>query len=238
MLSWSIHRRGKAARVLISTALVCSLFLAACGKRTADTVDTGAFTQKQGEAVSAAENVLQPQAVVMPKRDPFEPVVVSAPARSVTGRSQIKEAPRRDPFHPADGDASAFEEESSDSDLVPVQTGEEPFTGKVHVQILTLDLCWLDVFVDEVQVLRTNVLPDKTLEWTADSQVRLEQVGRERAVIVTVNGQRIGLLADLARRLVLEPYVIQTETTTIRITLEKRYTSGVLVGLRFAVVHP
>lgn len=119
----------------------------------------------------------------------------------------------------------------------PAEPGEQvwdtvlPDSGKVRLEVATFDRCWLEVHVDQVLVLRTNVPAGSTLVWEGEGEVRLEQVGREWAVEVVVNGRSRGRLSTLVQRLLNGEYV--DSEAGVLVTLERRYPGGVLVGLRF-----
>ncbi|MCW3490294.1 DUF4115 domain-containing protein [Dethiobacter alkaliphilus] len=143
----------------------------------------------------------------------------------------------RDPFAPgAEEEEEPVEPPEEPVDPVDPEDPDDPddpddvvIDGMVTVQLRTLDRCWLDVFVDDTRVLRTNVPRGETMEWEG-SVVRLEQVGREFAVSVVVNGEDLGRLGDLVERLEDGPVI----EAGVQISLEQRYAGGVLVGLEFA----
>jgi hypothetical protein len=141
----------------------------------------------------------------------------------------------RDPF-----DQVPDEIEGSDPDKPldpeePVDPGDATVAKTVAVALQTTDRCWLDVFVDDVRVLRTNVPSGESLNWEAEREVRLDQVGRELAVLVNVNGKDFGSLASLVQRLGEDLSLVDREAG-VEITVERRYPGGVLVGLKFTAL--
>jgi hypothetical protein len=169
-------------------------------------------------------------------RDPF---VVAGRDSDWSGEAGNVSRAGRDPFDPTGGVVAEPEPEEPEE---PDEPGEQeepqepdvPVPDALTVQVTTLDRCWLDVFVDGVRVLRTNVPSGQTLEWTG-KEVLLEQVGRDYAVNLVVNGKDYGLL----QRFVLgfDGGEFVDREAGIRITLSERYTGGVLVGLRFRVLE-
>lgn len=119
-------------------------------------------------------------------------------------------------------------EEPPDKPEVP---GEEPpvVGDGVVIKVTTLDRCWLDVFVDQQRVLRTNVPVGETLSWRGEQEVLLDQVGRERAIEITVNGQQLGVLSELVKELKDGPKVV----AGVQVSLKRTYPGGVLAGLSF-----
>lgn len=176
-----------------------------------------------GEAAEA-----QPSQVTAAGRDPFmqvdnvtEPPVIEAPE---------PEPPVTEPSEPEPTEAEPDETEPPD-DSVEVTT-----PGRVTLHLMTLDRCWLDVFVDNERVMRTNVPNGETLLWSGSEEITLDQVGRPGAVMVTLNGRQLGRLADMVPSLVQGPLYYDFDQTRVQITLGHRYSGGVLVGLRFTVV--
>lgn len=185
-------------------------------------------------SASGRENLVS--AVEVEGRNPFVAVDSSDRDRLV---SEV-EAEGRDPFSvvPNEVTVPVIPEEPVDPGEIPVDPGEpeEPvITDGVQVQVVTFDRCWLDVFEDNVRVLRDNVPGARTLVFNGQSEVRLEQVGREQVVSVTVNGKDLGRLSVLAQRLENGSYV--DREAGVRVSLERRYPGGVLVGLRFTVLN-
>lgn len=117
----------------------------------------------------------------------------------------------------------------------PQEPTEIVLTGDVVVVLKTLDRCWLEVFVDSQQVLRTNVPVDRELTWAGKSEVRLQQVGRDYAVEVSVNGKSFGLLSELVKKMSSGVYI--DRETGVRVSVENSYAGGVLVGLRFSPLN-
>ena len=178
--------------------------------------------------------------VTVEGRDPFRVADGSSDWERQNGEVDTS---GRDPFVPVSGEPDVpvepEEPEEPDEPVEPEDPVDEPddpddevpLPDAVTVQITTLDRCWLDVFVDGTRELRTNVPQGETMEWQG-SVVLFEQVGREFAVEVTVNGQDLGRLGDLVQRLEEGP----VEEAGVQISLEQRFAGGVLVGLEFAVL--
>jgi len=190
---------------------------------------------------------------VMPtERDPFQAAPASAglqksaPAAAVgrdpfnvaaasfgTQKSAPFESAGRDPFRLVDN--VVFEpEEPVEKEPVEIPPDDEPVVivpGKVNIQVHTLDLCWLDIFVDNVRVVRTNVPAGRTLSFEAEGEVRLEQVGREKAVTLVVNGENIGRLSAMVPE--LEQGSVNLAKAGVTVSMERRYPGGVLVGVSF-----
>lgn len=170
-------------------------------------------------------------------RDPF---VVASRDSDWNGEAGNVSRAGRDPFDPTGKVVDEpGEPEEPDVPGEPDESGEPeepevPVVDAVTVQITTLDRCWLDVFVDGVRVLRTNVPSGQTLQWTGN-EVLLEQVGRDYAVNLVINGKDYGLLQSFVLNFVGGEYV--DREAGIRMTLDERYTGGVLVGLRFRVLE-
>lgn len=128
-----------------------------------------------------------------------------------------------DPKPEPGSDEPAFPRPQDPADGIPA--------GRVNVRLTLLDRCWLEVIVDGERVLRTNVASSTVLEYEAEREVALRQVGRDYAVEVIVNGNNLGRLSDFVPK--MEDGVYEDRETGIRISLERGYTGGVLVGLRF-----
>lgn len=225
--------------------------LAGCGKKAA----VPEVTVPEEKEKPAVENNSPPiLEFVRPQRDPFATAAGQAQA---VGQSSVA-AEGRDPFAAATGQAGVGKKgtvaaKGRDPFSVVANATEPPVLpeepvkpdpgeptggvtdGRVNVSVSTLDRCWLDVFVDGGRVLRTNVPVGKELSWEG-KDVTLEQVGREYAVRLMVNGKNLGLLGDLAKKLEAAPYT--DRELGVRITLEKRYTGGVLVGLKVSALIP
>ncbi len=125
---------------------------------------------------------------------------------------------------------------------LPINTvvQETPLTlveGNISLQLLTSDMCWLEVFVDGEQVVRKNVPAGTLLGWEASRSIRLEQVGREGAVSLTLNGNDLGRLSSLSSQLQSKELVYSAGNHRIRASMERRYDYGVLVGLEFAAIN-
>lgn len=166
----------------------------------------------------------------VPERDPFAAAAAAASTDWQTARAAVSPG-GRDPF--AAGTAAELPPEPEVPAEEPGEPGEVPAAGAVVVQLETLDRCWLEVFVDGRRVLRTNVPVGETLTWAGTREVVLEQVGREQAVLLVVNGRNLGRLAEVVPRLERGPV---TEGG-VAISLERRYPGGVLVGLRFYIAN-
>ncbi|MBS4030497.1 MAG: hypothetical protein KGZ63_03610 [Clostridiales bacterium] len=240
--------------------LICTLLLVGC--TTKQVVEPGILTpapvEEQTEPVEVEIRELQ-----APERDPFATGSVSESGSEVV--VSAVEAEGRNPFVVADGSdrerlAGEVEsggrnpfavvpnevivpeipvepEEPVDPGEIPVdpEPGEPNITDGVQLRIVTTERCWLDIFEDGVRVLRDNVPGGRTLDFYGDSEVRLEQVGREQAVSVTVNGKDLGRLLELVQRLENGPY--EDREAGVRVSLERRYPGGVLVGLRFTALN-
>ncbi len=159
-------------------------------------------------------------------------VVLGVPARAPLGRinpfayvtSRVPDLPPVEP--------------EPEPDPIPEQPSEPPEydpADGLQLTLTTLDRCWLEVWVDGRQVLRTNVNRGTTLTWTAESEINLEQVGREWALGIILNGEDLGLAEDVAEGLTAEPRLITTEGGQVEVSLERRYESHVLVGFRFRI---
>ncbi len=166
-----------------------------------------------------------------PERDPFlAPAVVTAEQKKL---AEIKEE-GRDPFQPVPN--VVIPPEVKPEEPPAAQPGPvEPGTGPVNIQLVALDRCWIDVFVDNERVLRTNLPKDGSVSF-AGGEVRLEQVGREWALDVTLNGRYLGVLKDLVPDLQKGPVTYNFDGTRVRVSLGQRYSGGVLVGLNFKVI--
>lgn len=176
----------------------------------------------------APEILLQP----VPGRDPFSPGVPAVRQKE----SGKVDGTGRDPFLPAPAvtepaePAPTVPEEESEPVLPPIPE-EESLPEGLIIMLQTIDRSWLDVLVDGRQVLRSNVASQQTLRWEAKREIVLQQVGREHAVRLTVNGQDFGLLAHFVQR--LEAGEELGRQAGMLISLERRHPGGVLVGLRF-----
>lgn len=179
-------------------------------------------------AAAAAVREKGEAAAVVNGRDPFAAAAASTDWQ--TARAAVSPG-GRDPF--AAGTAAELPPEPEVPAEEPGEPGEVPAAGAVVVQLETLDRCWLEVFVDGRRVLRTNVPVGETLTWAGTREVVLEQVGREQAVLLVVNGRNLGRLAEVVPRLERGPV---TEGG-VAISLERRYPGGVLVGLRFYIAN-
>lgn len=177
-----------------------------------------------------------------PERDPFRVAAAGPIPGGVIGMPAPETG--RDPFERA---ANVVilppEPDEVPPDEEPVPPDEEPIPpddpvvvipGKVALQIQTTDICWLDIYADNVRMLRTNVQAGETLTFEAEAEVRLEQVGREWALMLVVNGQNLGRLSTIVTELQKGPLTLPE--AGVRISLQQRYSGGVLVGLRFTAI--
>jgi len=176
----------------------------------------------------------------LPARDPFLAQQGEAVARDA---AQVP-ATGRDPF------GRTADEPGSEQEAVAVTgSGRDPFreggeqppveepdgplpAGRVEIELFVRTRCWLDVFVDGERVLRDNVSAGETLRWQG-GRVELAQVGRSWAVELKVNGRDVGLLEELAAEFDRGPLV----RSGARITLQRKYPGGVLVGLLFSATE-
>lgn len=117
----------------------------------------------------------------------------------------------------------------------PEPEEDDPLTEGLLVVLETTDRCWLDVFVDGRRVLRNNVAAGQTLRFEAKREIVLRQVGREHSVRLTVNGKDFGLLGGFVQRLAAGEEL--GGQVGMRVSLERRHSGGVLVGLRFLAVE-
>ncbi|MBC7338282.1 MAG: DUF4115 domain-containing protein [Firmicutes bacterium] len=116
-----------------------------------------------------------------------------------------------------------------------VAPGEAPASAPLQVGIRVTSPTWLEVRVDGKQVLRTNVARGSQLKYEASKQVTLQEVGREGAILLSVNGRDLGRASTLVKEL-SRPKQVEAGGHTVEISLVRRYPSGVLVGLTFALV--
>ncbi|MBS3898766.1 MAG: DUF4115 domain-containing protein [Clostridium sp.] len=184
--------------------------------------------------VEEAPEILVP---VVPGRDPFG---VAAPsARQKISGSVDRTG--RDPFLPASRQAEPAVPQPTEPEPVipePVPPGNEENDDRLPEGLLilleTVDRCWLDVFADGRRVLRSNVADGQELRFEAEREIVLQQVGREHAVRLTVNGQDFGLLSQFVQRLAAGEGL--GRQAGVQVSLERRHAGGVLVGLRFSAV--
>ena len=241
------RNRGWAMNRLGAVLLIMMLVLTGCGKKAVPPTEP-----PKGPVVVQKEKVPPIVDAGVPSRDPFgaggSGSVAPKGVVPVEGRDPFGGAAAgggwqaqpgqvlvagRDPFSEGSGQVIVppvikppevpIEEPPVD---VPV---DPPVTSGVMIEVVTLDRCWLDVAVDNVRVLRTNVPVGETLKWQGQGEVRFDQVGRERAIQVKVNGKDLGRLDAFVPRLTNGSI---TEAG-VQISLEKTYPGGVLVGLRF-----
>lgn len=116
-----------------------------------------------------------------------------------------------------------------------IAPGETPASAPLHVGVRVTAPTWLEVRVDDKQVLRTNVAGGSQLTYRATREVTLREVGREGAVFLSVNGKDLGRASTLVKEL-SRPTKVEAGGHTVEISLVRRYPSGVLVGLTFALV--
>ncbi|MBS3887177.1 MAG: DUF4115 domain-containing protein [Dethiobacter sp.] len=214
--------------------ILCLLFLLL-------SVGCGDVVQPQPEPVGEtlavqAEQKQEILAPAVPGRDPFS--VASPSVRQK--KSGAVDRTGRDPFLPASREPEPVEPQPTEPVpvvLEPVPPGAaegEPLPEGLVVALQTIDRCWLDVFVDGRRVLRSNLAGGQTLSWEAEREIVLQQVGREHAVRLTVNGRDFGLLSHFVERLAAGEEL--GRQAGVRISLERRHSGGVLVGLRFSAV--
>jgi hypothetical protein len=223
--------------VITAVVLLAALLLAGCGAKEPAAPAPQAPAVVTPPPVEVAVAVRERQ---QPERDPFVVAEAGAEAREM---GEV-EAAGRDPFAPVE---NVVLPEKPDEPVVPVDpvvppvdppvppdpTGVTP--GLVAVQMTAIDRCWIDVYVDNERVLRTNMPNGETLTWEG-KQVRLEQVGREKALLLTLNGRYLGVVSELVPELLKGPKVYEFEGARVRVSLEHRYSGGVLVGLKFEVI--
>ena len=208
----------KLRRLILS--LLLFLLLSGCGDVAQPPLES------PGEALPVlTEQAPEILAPALPGRNPFMPVA-PFPRQRISG---TVDRTGRDPFLPAPQQPAA-PEPVLPPPLVPAE--RETLPAGLVIALQTVDRCWLDVFVDGQRVLRSNVASGQTLRWEAEREIVLQQVGREYAVRITVNGKELGLLSHLVRRLAMGENPGQQEG--VRISLERSYAGGVLVGLRFS----
>lgn len=241
-------------KTLLTLVVLCGfVLLAGCGQEAAPPVDDAPVT----ELPAAEERLNEIIDAAVPERDPFDsgplamererrsatveqsgrdPFAMAAAAERTRESSRVRET-GRNPFVEASqgGEQQEPEPEPPEEPVIPGEPVDVQPPGVVLVELRTTDRCWLDVFVDDVRVLRTNVPLGQTLSWEAERVVRLEQVGREFAMRATVNGKDYGTLGELARRLETGGTMVDREAG-VAISLERRYAGGVLVGLAFSAV--
>ncbi len=226
---------GKRSWWPVAIMVVILWGLAACGS--ADP------TPDPGPAESAAD--AEPAPVVRtwaprvdvprPERDPF---AVQAAEVAERERGEIV-AVGRDPFAVVGNVIDPSVPDPPD-EVDPIDDNGEVVDpspdGLLALSLVTVDRCWLDVRVDGERVIRTNVPVGQTLSWEGQT-VLLEQVGREYAVSVTLNGRNLGILSQqLVPALLDGPVVYEFDDSRVRVTLAQRYLGGVLLGLRFQVI--
>jgi hypothetical protein len=227
--------------------LLCLLLAAGCGRQAAP-------PDNEGPVITdpvVKERVPQILDADLPERDPFN---AGGGSDWQKGESQVDRT-GRDPFTLA-SNASDWEKESGEIDkkgrnpfaavpneiIVPEPVDPEPVDptdptiplGDLVVELRTLTRCWLDVFVDDVRVLRTNVPSGETLRWEAKQVVLLEQVGREFGVQLLINGKDFGLLGNFAQQLGRDEYI--DREAGVAITLQQKYPGGVLVGVKIRAI--
>jgi len=202
-------------------------------------VGCGNVVQPQPETVgenlaAPVEEVPEILAPAVPGRDPFSVTTPSVRQKKSgtidrTGRDPFllgsQEPVKPEPPEPLPVEPAPVLPE-------PVPPGEErPLPDGLVIALQTIDRCWLDVFVDGRRVLRSNVAAGQILNWEAAREIVLQQVGREHTVRLTVNGQDFGLLSHFIQRLAAGEDL--GRQAGVKISLERRHSGGVLVGLRF-----
>jgi len=208
-------------------ALLCFLLLMGVGCRDV----TPPLPETPGEALAVpTEQPPEILAPVVPGRDPFSVAAPSARQK----KSGTVDRTGRDPFLPAPPEPEPIAPEPVPEPVPPAPTEEERLSEGLVIALQTVDRCWLDVFVDGRRVLRSNVAAGQTLRWEAEREIVLQQVGREHAVRLTVNGRDFGLLSHFAQRLAAGEDL--ERDAGVRISFERRHSGGVLVGLRFSAI--
>jgi hypothetical protein len=213
--------------------ILCLLFLllsVGCGEVVQPLTETAA--DELPVPVEQSPEILVP---VVPGRDPFSAAAPYA-RQKISG---TVERTGRDPFLPASREPEPEPVKPQPAEPAPVipepvppgTAEEQPLPEGLLVVLETIDRCWLDVFVDGRRVLRSNVADGQTLRFEAEREIVLQQVGREHAVRLTVNGKDLGLLSQFVQRLAAgeEP----GRQAGVQVRLERRHAGGVLVGLRF-----
>lgn len=211
----------------VVVGILLGVLLAGCGKK-AELTEVKVPGKEKPPVENNKPEILEP---LVPKRDPF--MVVDG--RAQQGQRGVVAQKGRDPFAVVANVVGV--PQLPDEPVVP-DSGEEKVpapSGRVAVSLKTLDRCWLEVYVNGIRKLRTNVPVGQTHAWEGESVI-LQQVGRDHAVVLTVNGKNMGLLADFARKLDAAPFT--DRELGVQITLDRRYTGGVLVGLKFSALNP
>jgi len=202
-----------------------------CGETVQPLPETA--TNEMPVSAEEAPEILVP---VVPGRDPFSAAAPSARQKT----SGFVDRTGRDPFLPAARQPEpAVPQPAEPAPVVSDPTEQEPAEeGRLPeglvVALETTDRCWLDVFADGRRVLRSNVAGGQMLRFEAEREIVLQQVGREHSVRLTVNGRDLGLLRHFVQRLAAgeEP----ARQGGVHVSLERRHSGGVLVGLRFLAV--
>lgn len=156
-------------------------------------------------------------------------VDLGTPARAPQGRGDpFAQVTTRVPDLPP-----GYEEPDDDDSVIDDEDPGDPLEGSFEISVRTLDRCWLEVWVDGSRQIRTNVEAGTELSWRANDEILLEQVGREWALVISVNGEDKGLAENIARNLEGQTRPLSTDDGYIEVSLESRYASRVLVGLAF-----
>ncbi len=219
----------------LTILFIFSLLLAVgCGKVALPLPETA------GEDLAVpAEQLPEILAPAVPGRDPFS---VAAPDIRQKKSASVDRT-GRDPFLPAPQQPEPVKPEPSivpapvvPAAVPPGSAEEDRLPEGLLVVLETTDRCWLDVFVDGRRVLRSNVADGQTLRFEAEREIVLQQIGREHTVRLTVNGRDFGLLSQFVQRLAAGEEL--GRQAGVQISLERRYSGGVLVGLRFLAELP
>lgn len=167
-------------------------------------------------AQRSAAQLAQPASVPVGRANPFQPVF------------GIEAGPPPEAPPPPEGSQPG-------GSVGAVATGETPLSAPLQVGIRVTSPTWLEVRVDGKQVLRTNVAGGSQLKYEATKQVTLQEVGREGAILLSVNGRDLGRTSTLVKEL-SRPKQVEAGGRTVQISLVRGYPSGVLVGLTFELV--
>ncbi|MBS3898086.1 MAG: DUF4115 domain-containing protein [Dethiobacter sp.] len=201
-----------------------------CGETVQPLPETA--TNEMPVSAEEAPEILVP---VVPGRDPFSAAAPYARLKE----SGFVDRTGRDPFLPLPRQPEPAEPVPAESPVVPepvppAAVEEDRLPEGLIVALETVDRCWLDVFIDGRRVLRSNVAGGQTLRFEAEREIVLQQVGREHTVRLTLNGRDLGLLSHFVQRLAAgeEP----ARQGGVHVSLERRHSGGVLVGLRFLAV--
>lgn len=223
---------------IVITVMLAVLVLAGCKLRQ----EAEPVPQAEQPPVSRekpAETVVAMRERPAVERDPFAPsgelpeTKVLAEIRA-EGRNPFERVPNVivEPEEEPEQEPETEPEPGEEEPEPGAEPGIEPGEGTLVLQLKTLDRCWLEVLVEGERMLRTNVPKGETLAYEGN-RVELQQVGRDWALDVTLNGRNLGLVSSFVDTL---PRVFEFGDVQVRVSLEQRYPGGVLVGLRFEIV--